>query len=173
MRDMAAGITARVILAGGKDDALNLALAVGNILANRGVNVVYTRVDDTYDTPPYEKAVMANNSGADLFVSIHRNAMPVPGTAMGIESLVYEDTGIPAVLARNINRQLTDVGFQNLGVIERPNLVVLKRTQMPAVLVEAGFIDNEADNWRFDRNFQTIAEAIANGITETLREGRT
>lgn len=41
-----------------KDDALNLALAVGNILANRGINVVYTRVDDTYDTP-YEKAVMA------------------------------------------------------------------------------------------------------------------
>lgn len=155
-----------------KDDALNLALAVGNILANRGVNVVYTRVDDTYDTP-YEKAVMANNSGADLFVSIHRNAMPVPGTASGIETLVYQDTGIPAVLARNINRQLTEVGFQNLGVIERPNLVVLRRTQMPAVLVEAGFIDNEADNQMFDRNFPAIAEAIANGILETLREEET
>lgn len=155
-----------------KDDALNLALAVGNILANRGVNVVYTRVDDTYNTP-YEKAVMANNSGADIFVSIHRNAMPVPGTASGIETLVYEDTGLPAELARNINSQLAGVGFQNLGVIERPNLVVLRRTQMPAVLVEAGFIDNEADNRMYDREFQAIAEAIANGITQTLQQEQT
>lgn len=155
-----------------KDDVLNLALAVGNILADRGVNVVYTRVNDTYDTP-FEKAVMANNSGADIFVSLHRNAMPFPGTSSGIETLVYQDAGVPAILARNINRQLTDVGFQNRGVIERPNLVVLRRTQMPAVLVEVGFIDHETDNRMFDQSFPDIAEAIAAGIMETLQQEQT
>lgn len=152
-----------------KDDALNLALAVGEILSQDGVDVVYTRVDDTYDTP-FEKASIANRSGADYFVSIHRNAMPTPGTASGSETLVYENTGVPALMAENINSELEKVGFANLGVIERPGLVVLRRTEMPAVLVEAGFIDNEADNVFFDRNFEAIAEAIAQGILNTIEE---
>lgn len=152
-----------------KDDTLKLALAVGRILSQEGVDVVYTRVNDVYDSP-FEKAAIANQSGADYFVSIHRNAMPTPNTASGIETLVYEDTGVPAVMARNINAALQEVGFTNLGVIERPGLVVLRRTQMPAVLVEAGFIDNEADNNFFDRNFQAIAEAIAHGIMVTIEE---
>ena len=85
-----------------KNDNLNLALAVGNILEQKGIPVIYTRTSDVYQTP-FEKAEMANRSDADFFVSFHRNAMPVPGTASGIESLVYENTGAAAVLARNIN----------------------------------------------------------------------
>lgn len=152
-----------------KDDTLNLALEVGKILSENGVDTVYTRVNDTYDTP-FEKAQIANNSGADYFVSIHRNAMPTPNTASGAETLVFENSGVPALMAENINAALQEVGFRNLGVIERPGLVVLRRTEMPAVLVEAGFIDNEADNSFFDRNFQAIAEAIAHGILVTIEE---
>ena len=81
-----------------KDDTLKLALAVGQILGDDGVDVVYTRVDDMYDTP-FEKAMIANNSGADYFVSIHRNAMPTPNTASGSETLVYEDSGVPAMIS--------------------------------------------------------------------------
>ena len=55
-------------------------------------------------------------------------------------------------------------------MIERPGLVVLRRTQMPAVLVEAGFIDNEADNVFFDENFEAIAEAIAQGVLDTIEQ---
>ena len=54
-----------------KDDNLRLALAVGDILENNGVEVIFTRVTDVYDTP-YEKADMANEAEADFFVSIHR-----------------------------------------------------------------------------------------------------
>ena len=97
--------------------------------------------------------------------------MPVPGTASGIESLVYENTGAAAVLARNINEELKGAGFADLGVIERPGLVVLKRTRMPAVLVEAGFIDNEADNRLFDQNFTAIAQAIADGRSRQALTG--
>ena len=152
-----------------KIDNLKLALAVGNILSQHGVDVVYTRVNDTYSTP-FEKAQMGNHSGADYFISIHRNAMPVPGTASGVETLVYENSGVPALLAQNINSALSDTGFTNLGINERPGLVVLRRTEMPAVLVEAGFIDNEADNRIFDQNFQAIAQAIANGILTTIHQ---
>lgn len=152
-----------------KDDTLNLALAVGNILSREGVDVTYTRVDDTYDGP-FEKAAIANRSGADYFISLHRNAMPIPNSASGVESLVYENTGVPALLAKNINAALVESGFADLGVKERPGLVVLRKTQMPAVLVEAGFIDNEADNRFFDRNFEAIAQAIARGILETIEE---
>lgn len=152
-----------------KDDALRLALAVGNILEQNGINVVYTRVNDVFDSP-IEKVRMANRSGADYFISIHRNAMPIPGSGSGQEVLVYEDEGVPALLAENISRNLTEAGFADLGVKERPGLIVLRRTQMPAVLVEAGFIDNPADNQLFDNNFLNIAQAIADGVLETIRQ---
>lgn len=152
-----------------KTDALNLTLAVGNHLARQGVDVVYTRVDDTYQTP-FEKAEIANRSGADYFVSIHRNAMPIPNTASGVTTLVYENSGVPGLMAENINGALASVGFTDLGIMERPGLIVLRNTEMPAVLVEAGFIDSEADNRFFDRNFDAIAEAIARGILKTMQE---
>ena len=152
-----------------KDDALRLALAVGEILEDNGVDVMYTRVTDVYDTPQ-EKAEIANRSEADYLVSIHRNAMPVPGTASGIMSLVYENGGTAGRLGANINRELAQTGFADLGVVERPGLIILRRSGMPAVLVEAGFIDNPEDNSLFDRQFQEVAEAIAGGILETIRE---
>ena len=152
-----------------KDDALRLALAIGQILEKNGVDVVYIRTTDVFDTP-LEKAQIANNSGADYFVSIHRNAMPVPGTGSGAMVLVYEDAGVPAMLAENIQRNLVQTGFNDLGIQERPGLIVLRRTQMPAVLVEAGFIDNPVDNRFFDENFDAIAQAIADGVLETIRQ---
>lgn len=152
-----------------KDDTLRLALAVGEILEDNGVDVMYTRVTDVYDTPQ-EKAEIANRSEADYLVSIHRNAMPVPGTASGIMSLVYENGGTVGRLGANINRELAQTGFADLGVVERPGLIILRRSGMPAVLVEAGFIDNPEDNALFDRQFQEMAEAIAGGILETIRE---
>ncbi|MBS5282930.1 MAG: N-acetylmuramoyl-L-alanine amidase [Clostridiales bacterium] len=151
-----------------KDDTLRLTLAIGDILEKSGVDVAYTRTTDVYDSP-MEKAQIANQSGADYFVSIHRNAMPVPGTGSGSAVLVYEDSGVPALLAENIQKNLVETGFADLGIQERPGLIVLRRTQMPAVLVEAGFIDNPADNRFFDRNFQAIAQAVADGILQTIR----
>lgn len=150
-----------------KDDNLTLTMAVGEKLQDAGFDVVYTRTTDVYDTP-FQKAQKANAVGADFFVSIHRNAFPTPNTASGVETLVYDDSGIKAEVAENINAELAEIGFKNLGVKERPNLVVLKRTNMPAVLVEAGFIDNEADNALYDANFDAVAQAIADGITNTL-----
>lgn len=150
-----------------KDDALRLTLAVGQLLENAGINVVYTRTDDVYESPA-QKAAEANQSGADYFVSIHRNSSVYPNQYTGIESLVYNRYGAAAQMAENINENLQALGFANQGVNERRNLIVLNRTQMPAVLVEAGFINNDRDNALFDSRFQEIAQAIADGILDTL-----
>ncbi len=150
-----------------KTDALNLTLAVGKLLENAGVNVIYTRTGDTYDSPA-RKAEKANEAGADYFVSIHRNSSVYPNQYTGIESLVYDRYGAAARMAENINENLQAIGFINQGVNERTNLVVLNRTQMPALLIEAGFINNENDNILFDNRFNEIAQAIADGILDSL-----
>lgn len=151
-----------------KDDTLRLVLAIGEILQNNGVDVEYTRTTDVYESP-FEKAMEANIAGVDFFVSIHRNSFPVDNQVKGVESLVYDLSGIKYEMAQNINAQLEAVGFQNLGVKARPNLVVLRRTNMPAVLVEVGFINSDEDNLLFDDNFDIIAQAIARGILDTLK----
>ena len=151
-----------------KDDTLALTLAVGELLQERGVDVLYTRTTDIYESP-YQKAMEANAAGADFFISIHRNSSPEANTYSGVESLVYNKSGIKLEMAENINEQLEAVGFVNLGVKERPGLVVLRRTRMPAVLVEAGFINSDADNMLFDNNFDDMALAIAEGILDTLQ----
>lgn len=151
-----------------KDDALALTLAVGELLQDRGVDVLYTRTTDVYESP-YQKAMEANAAGADFFVSIHRNSSPEADTYTGVESLVFDRSGIKLEMAENINEQLESTGFVNLGVKERPGLVVLRRTDMPSVLVEVGFINSETDNLLFDNNFDDIALAIAEGILDTLQ----
>lgn len=150
-----------------KDDTLRLALAVGKILEENGQNVIYTRTTDVYQTP-FQKATIGNEAGADFFVSIHRNSSPIPGQYSGVQTLVYERGGISEEMAENINRELEEVGFQNLGIQERPGLVVLRRTKMPAVLVEAGFINSGEDNRIFDENFEEMAQAISDGILQTI-----
>ena len=150
-----------------KDDNLRLAMAVGNILSQNGIDVVYTRTDDVYQSP-IEKARLANASGADYFISFHRNSSPEPNQYSGVETLVYNQSGRKLTMAQNINRALENIGFKNLGVKSRPGLVGLRRTRMPALLIETGFINTPEDNERFDENFNEIARAIADAILTTL-----
>lgn len=151
-----------------KDDALVLALAVGSILEANGVDVYYTRTEDIYESPA-QKALEGNAVNADYFVSIHRNSSPYPNQYTGVESLVYNRYGEAARLAGNINTRLERVGFTNQGVNERKDLVVLNRTRMPAVLLEIGFINTDADNQLLDDRFNETVRAIAEGILATVR----
>lgn len=150
-----------------KDDALRLTLAVGQLLENAGVDVVYTRTEDVYDSPA-QKAAIANESGADYFVSIHRNSSVYPNQYTGVEALVYSLYSPAARMAENITENLQALGFVNHGVNERTNLVVLNQTEMPALLLEAGFINNDSDNALFDSRFDEIAQAVADRILDSL-----
>ena len=152
-----------------KDDTLRLTLAVGRILEDNGIDVVYTRTTDVYQTP-FEKARLANESGADYFISFHRNSSPQANQYNGVEVLVYDKSGIKYEMAQNILGALGELGFREIGVKERPGLVVLRRTRMPALLVEAGFINSDQDNQLFDEKFDEIAQSIATAILGTLNE---
>jgi N-acetylmuramoyl-L-alanine amidase len=151
-----------------KDDNLNLVLSVGNILQNEGVDVKYTRTEDVYQRPK-EKAALANEKGGDLFVSVHRNSSPSPNQYSGVQTLVYEDGGTAGLLAQNLDDALSKVGFTNLGTVERKNLPVLRDTEMPAALVEVGFLNTDRDNLLLDTKFPEAAQAIADGILQTLQ----
>ena len=152
-----------------KDDNLALAEAVGKILEDNGVNVVYTRTEDIYQTP-FEKAKTANQSGADYFISFHRHSSPEDNQYQGVEVLVYNKSGIKYEMAKNIVGALGELGFREIGVKERPGLVVLRRTKMPALLIETGFINSNSDNTLFDEKKDEIAQAIAGAVLGTLSE---
>ena len=152
-----------------KDDNLLLTLAVGKILEDNGIDVVYTRTTDIYQTP-FEKAKIANEAGADYFISFHRNSSPEENQYQGVEVLVYDKTGIKYDMAQNIVGALGELGFKELGVNARPGLVVLRKTRMPALLVETGFLNSDEDNKLYDEKQKEIAEAIATSILGTLND---
>lgn len=149
------------------DDALKLAMAVGRVLDENGYDVVYTRTTDTTQSVG-QKAAIANEEDADLFVSFHRNAAEYPGQYTGVQTLIYDNNGYKRQMAERINENLADLGFRNAGVSVRPNLVVLNSTKMPALLLEVGFIDSEKDNALLDSRFQAVVQGIADGIMDTL-----
>lgn len=153
-----------------KDDNLKLAKSVGKKL-KRYVDVRYTRTTDVFDSPS-EKAKKGNDFGADLFVSFHRNSSELE-SANGYETLVYSESGTPKYFADDIKDEMTRIGFRDRGTKERTDLSVLKKTSMPAVLLETGFITNEKDNKVFDERFELISDCIASSILYTLREGTT
>lgn len=151
-----------------KNDNLDLALAVGNLLKQKGYDVIFTRDSDVYQSP-YEKAQIANEAGADYFLSFHRNAAEQDNTYNGVQTLIYSwDDPRAGQLAGVINEELEKLGFQNLGIEERTGLVVLRQTKMPAVLIETGFIDHDKDNRIFDQYFDEVAGAIANAVEQTV-----
>ena len=154
-----------------KDEVLSLTLAVGERLEAAGYIVKYIRTEDVYESP-YQKAAEANAVGGDAFISFHRNSSVEENLYNGVQALVYSlDSAEATALGESINEQLAAVGFKNLGIEAVPELIVLRRTQMPAVLMEVGFINSDIDNQIFDEKFDQIADAIVQGIENVLPAG--
>ena len=109
----------------------------------------------------------ANAWGADVFLSLHTNAATNPN-ASGSEALIYSRSSRVAYeLAEDILDDMTAAtGLRNRGIIERPGLYVLKETNMPAVLVEMGFISNPGDAELMAYSPDLFARGIYNGILE-------
>lgn len=113
----------------------------------------------------------ANTWGADYFISLHANASDIT-SASGSEALVYRLNSTAAALGESIVEQLSAVtGLPNRGVTARTNLYVLRRTRMPAVLVELGFITNPGDAALMANSPQLFALGVANGITSFVNSG--
>lgn len=108
----------------------------------------------------------ANSWGADYFISIHTNASD-NSNATGVEAFSYSRPSRAFSLGEDIVDNLSETtGLRNRGMKTRPGLYVLRRTDMPAVLVEIGFISNPMDAALMNSNPELFARGIYNGIVE-------
>ena len=110
----------------------------------------------------------ANAWGADYFISIHTNAS-VSQSANGTEVLVYSSPSRAATLAEDVLNRVTEItGFESRGVKLRPGLYVLRKTNMPAILVELGFISNPYEASFMANNPSLFAQGIYQGLLDYL-----
>ena len=106
----------------------------------------------------------ANSFGADAFISIHLNSSLIT-SATGSEAFVLRLNTPASQLASDILLRLTEAtGYQNRGVFARPTLYVLRKTRMPATLVEIGYISNPTEARFMNDNSMLYARGIYNGI---------
>ena len=108
----------------------------------------------------------ANSWGADYFISLHNNASEL-SAATGSEAFAYSRNSRGFALGEDILAGLAaETGLPNRGMFTRPSLYVLKRTNMPAVLVELGFITNSRDARLMNEQPQLFARGVYDGILE-------
>ncbi|AIS51800.1 N-acetylmuramoyl-L-alanine amidase LytC [Thermoanaerobacter kivui] len=162
------------------DINLAIALKLNNLLTKGGFRTMMSRDSDVF-VDLITRSQEANNSGADVFISIHTNAFGTP-TPKGTEIWYYPngykgDTRDNKTFAQIIHDNLMkEINTVNRGLKEGPNLSVLKNTKMPAILIETAFITNPDDAALLqDDAFQwKVAQGIYNGIVEyfkRLKEG--
>lgn len=161
-----------------RDINLEIALKVGEILRQRGIQVKYTRTDDSY-VDLETRAAIANGFNAALFVSIHHNGDTSPDPS-GSETYFYAPLDEPELfiqkdersrLAEIIQNELINhLHLKNRGVKEK-NFLVLRNTQMPSALAEVAFLTNPAEEQLLQQDDfkNTEAQAIADGIESYLQ----
>ncbi|WP_216902768.1 N-acetylmuramoyl-L-alanine amidase [Synechococcus sp. CCY 9618] len=153
------------------DIVLDVGLQVAQLLQARGVQVLMTRTSEVdVDLPP--RVSLANNSNADVFVSIHANALSMARPDVNGVETFYFQAGNSLRLAQAIQSQIMAVspGTPDRGA--RPGrFFVIRRTVMPAALAEMGFVTGRIDAPRLaDPNFRRrLALAISAGILNYLR----
>ncbi len=123
-----------------KDINLSIAIDVGQILQKHGISAILTRQDDSR-VELADRVKIANDNGADYFVSIHNNSASNPA-ATGTETFAFPNSDRGTKLADAVQRSLVnEIKLANRGV-KHKGLFVLKNTKMPAILVEIAFINN-------------------------------
>lgn len=131
-----------------------------------GHEVHNSTVDAAKTQKNYLKEVvrLANNSGADLFVSIHCNAS-ARHSGHGVECWTWKGNRVPQAL--KICENMADLGFHNRGIKDGRGFYVVKNTTARAVLVELFFLDNYTDRALYLKHgAEKIAAAIAKACKE-------
>lgn len=144
---------------------LAIALCLGNMLETKGNEVIYTRVGDIDNDGLAFRANLANDADADIFVSIHCNAAGRV-EALGVETYHYPGSDEGRHLALCIQKELSLAEYTVNRGVKEANFAVLRLTNMPAVLIECGFITSDADREVLisEEGKRIIAEAIVSGI---------
>jgi N-acetylmuramoyl-L-alanine amidase len=150
------------------DVILPIAQQVAALLEQQGIQAVMTRKDDYFvDLQP--RVTMAERTDADLFVSIHANSIGGRPDVQGLETYYYSSGGR---LAQTIhNSILQNVDIRDRGV-RQARFYVLRKSSMPAVLVEVGFVSSPQEAVKLaSPNYQSqMARAIARGILQYIQQ---
>lgn len=135
--------------------------------------VIMTRTEDV-NVYLNERARIANRENADLFISIHQNALEDDDVTSGIETWYnpVKDTE-SKILAQNIQENIIRTTNANdLGIKESKGLIVTQKTEMPSCLVETGFLSSTKERQKLaqDDYQDKIVEGIYNGIKSYFEE---
>ncbi|MCR4434905.1 MAG: N-acetylmuramoyl-L-alanine amidase family protein [Clostridiales bacterium] len=159
-----------------KDLNLDIALRLNALLKGKNIKTYMIRSDDIY-VGLYERAYIANDLNAALFLSIHNNALDNPdygGTMTLFNPVTPQNNSLTnnrfaQIIQENLVGKLKTT---NRKLSERPKLVVLKATKMTASLAEVAFMTNKKDmgNLKTDSFRQNAAAALCNAIEQALRE---
>ena len=151
-----------------KDINLQIVLKMKELLEAQGISVILTRTDDVYIGLD-DRAVFANSLSANLFVSIHCNSYAQSTSASGFEIFYYQKAQAKTI-ADAILSDLEKTGQVKIRSVKTAEYYVLKYTNMPAVLLEMGFLTNEAERQKLctDEYQQMLAETITSSIIEYL-----
>ncbi len=153
-----------------KTIVFNGALQLREKLKNYGYRIYMTRDHDVY-VDLYARTELANQIGADAFISIHANAAE-SDAAEGIETLYVEDERNSVDLADAVQKGMVEAtGAKDRGVVNRPELVVIRETKMPAVLVEIGFMTNSQEREQLldDRYINILTSGIVDGLVNYFK----
>ena len=147
-----------------------IALLVNKLLNQHGIKTVLTRESATQNlgtsvgSSLKKRAQLSNQEGCDYFISVHCNA----GGGTGTEVLVLKKGGNAEKLAEAVLSELTGrLPLRSRGVKEA-NLLVLRETNCPAILVETAFLDHPTDMQLLKTKQEEFASAIAFGILKYL-----
>ncbi|MDX8044383.1 N-acetylmuramoyl-L-alanine amidase [Gracilibacillus sp. S3-1-1] len=154
-----------------KDFTLSLSNKIVELLqTDPRLEVFMTREGDQFlSTETRERPMIANDLGADLFISIHANTYDTP-TITGTETFYYNDysESLAAIIHRHV---VQATGYDDRGV-KQANYFVLADTNMPAILIEVGYLTNPEQEQEMltDAFQQNVAEAIVEGINEYIEQ---
>ncbi len=155
-----------------KDLNLSVALQVRDLLQlEEGIQVLMTR-DSDQDVGLYERSDLANKNGANLFVSIHANALEGDTSFKGIFTFYHRRNRGGEALASTIQQAVArETGGLDRG-IRHEDYVVVRETKAPACLLEMGFMTNSLELERLkDQAYQAqIAGGIRDGILAYWKE---
>ena len=154
-----------------KDIALDIALKTGALLESAGYTVHLTREDDTF-LDLEERTEIANKKHAKIFVSIHCNSSE-DGSGQGIETFYTDQKSeSEGILAEKLQLKLIEYTRAEDRFSKTANYTVLVRTDMPAALIEVGFLTNktERDLLITDEYQNKIANGISSAINAYFNE---
>jgi len=155
-----------------KDLNLKLAKLVKNRLGKKGIQTLLTRADDRA-VPLKLRASFTNANHPKIFVSLHHNAAKNK-KASGIEIYYYKDKSAKSSASHRLGKMILEEMTQATSAksrgVKAGNFLVIRETNMPAVLIECGFLTHDREGKKLqDPAYQKkLASAIANGIEKYL-----